>query len=306
MGNGVRRITNHRQLEAFQAVMEAGSVTAAAERMLITQPAVSRLIRDLEQGLGFELFERRKGRLTATVEARFLHEEVQRSFMGLDKIIQIAGDIRTLNAGSLRIAAMPALAYALLPRVIGKFSAAHPNVGISLQIRSSAKVLEWIASQQFDVGFAATQQTHLAVEQEPLLDARFVTVLPARHRLRDKPLITPRDLENENFISLGPELDVRRKIDEIFAEAGVARHLTIDSQLSFAVCTMVASGIGVSLVEPVTASEFLDRGIVMRPFEPELRYQYDLLFPLYRARSKAARRFIEMVRSELAAMPMAF
>ena len=147
-GVRVRRRINHRQLEAFRTVMEAGSVTAAAERLLVTQPAVSRLIQDLESAIGVSLFERLRGRLSPTVEAQVLYEEVQRSFIGLDKILRTAEDIRTFGAGTLRIAAMPAMALGFLPEVIGRFSDQHRNVNVSLQIRSSTKVMEWIASQQ--------------------------------------------------------------------------------------------------------------------------------------------------------------
>ncbi len=304
MGQRLRRPINHRQLEAFRAVMDAGTVTAAAERLYVTQPAVSRLIQDLEHALGFALFERRKGRLTPTVEAEILNEEVERSFTGLDKIMQAAEDIGSLRVGHLRIAAMPAMALGFLPRVIRAFSQAHPGVNISLQIRSSTKVMEWLASQQFDLGFAAVQQQHPAVVQELLLEAPFVAVVPGGHRLAKKRRLAPADFEGEAFISLGPELNVRGQIDALFARAGVSRRLAIDTQLSAAVCTLVAEGGGVSLVEPVTAAEHLDRGIVARPFEAAPRFQYSLLYPLHRSRSRLTEGFVAEVRRALARNPL--
>ena len=297
-----RRPINHRQLEAFQAVIEVGTVTAAAERLYITQPAASRLIQDLEQALGLTLFERRRGRLEPTVEAQVLYEEVERSFTGLNKIFQTAEDIRTLKTGTLRIAAMPAMALGFLPRVIKTFSALHANVKISLQIRSSVKVMEWVASQQFDFGLAAVQHEHPAVKQELLLEAPFVAVLPLDHRLAAKRSIRPEDFENESFVSLGTELDVRSRVDSIFAEARVNRQLMIDTQLSAAVCRIVAQGSGVSLVEPITAYDFLERGeVITRPFRPELMFRYSVLFPVHRTRSKIAREFLELVKLDLRA-----
>lgn len=300
----MKRRINHRQLEAFQAVMDSGTVTAAAERLYITQPAVTRLIRDLEHAVGFALFERRKGRLSPTVEAQFLFDEVERSFAGLDKILQSAEDIRTLNAGSLRIAALPALALGFLPRVICKFSDRHPNVNISLQIRSSMKVMEWIASQQFNIGFAAVQHEHPAVEQALLLEAPYVAVMPEGHRLAAKRLIGPADFQDETFISLGPELNARGTVDAIFAEAKVSRRLVLDTQLASAACMLVAEGGGVALVEPFTAADFLGRGIVARPFRPTLTFKYSLLFPLYRSRSRLVETFIEQARTEIADNPL--
>jgi len=299
----VARSINHRQLEAFQAVIEAGTVTVAAERLFITQPAVSRLIQDLEYALGLTLFERRRGRLMPTVEAQVLYEEVERSFAGLDKIQQVADDIRTLEVGTLRIAAMPALALGFLPRIIKQFSELHAGVSISLQIRSSIKVLEWVASQQFDLGFAAVQHEHPAVEQELLMEAPLVLVMPPGHTLQAKRTIGPGDLQDESFISLGPELNTRAKIDEIFAQAKVSRRLAVETQLSAAVCRIVAEGGGVSLVEPITARDFLERGdVIARPFRPELLFRYSVLFPVHRSRSKLCTEFLELVKTELSSL----
>ncbi len=293
-----RRI-NHRQLEAFQAVVETGTVTAAAERLYVTQPAVTRLIRDLEHFIGFDLFERRAGRLLPTVEAQILHEEVQRSFLGLDRIIQTAQDIHTLNAGSLKIAAMPAVALGFLPRVIGKFNQQHPNVGVSLQIRSSAKVAEWIATQQLDLGIAAVDNILPGIEEELLVEAPFVAAVPDGHRLAGKSRLSPDDFSGESFISQGDEMNARARIDAVFSDAKVKRRMSIDTQLSLAICNMVAAGIGVSLVDPITAWEFSGRGVAARPFSPGIGFRYSLLFPANRPKSILIKPFLAVLKAEL-------
>lgn len=295
---------NFRQLEAFRAVIECGTVTAASERLFITQPAVTRLIRDLETSIGVNLFERRTGRLVATPEAQILYEEVERSFVGLNHIMQTAADLRRLRIGRLRIAAMPALALGFLPRVIARFHRRHPSTNISLQIRSSVKVAEWLESQQMDLGFATLGQAHPAIEREIFLDAECVAILPEGHRLARKTRLVPRDFAGENFISLGPDLDERRRIDKVFADAGVERRLLIHSQLSLAICNMVAQGLGVALVEPVTAAECLGGGIVARPFSPPIAFRFTLLFPAYRARSKLAQAFADVAQDELRNNPL--
>src|SRR5437868_6942450 len=97
-----------RQLEAFRAVMLCQTVTRAAEMLHISQPAATRLIADLEESVGFALFERVRGRLYPTAEAQVLYEEVQRSLVGVERIALAAQDIRELQRGSLQIAAAPA------------------------------------------------------------------------------------------------------------------------------------------------------------------------------------------------------
>src|SRR5262245_10941276 len=97
---------NPRQIEAFRALMLTGSATSAARMIYVTQPAVSRLVRDPQQTLGLKLFERRGTRLMPTSEALSLYAEVERSFVGLDRIQQAADELRTRRAGVLRIAAL--------------------------------------------------------------------------------------------------------------------------------------------------------------------------------------------------------
>ncbi len=300
---GMWKHLNHRQLEAFRAVFESGTVTAAAERMFITQPAVTRLLQDLESTVGFALFDRTKGRLAPTVEGELLFEEVERSFSGLEKIAQAAEDIRTLNRGMLRIAAMPAIALRFLPRVIQKLTEAYPRVTVSLQIRSSTKVMEWIASQQFDVGIAAVQQPHPAVVQETLCVTHLVAGLPPGHRYARRRVLRPKDFEGEAFVSLGPELNMRGRIDEAFARAGVIRQQVLEAQLSAAICELVIVGAGLALVDPITAHEMHDRGLVAKRFEPKIDYPLSLLFPSYRSRAATLEAFLEILRRELAENP---
>ena len=89
-----------RQVEAFRALMQRHTVTRAAQALHISQPAVSRLLSDFESGVGFKLFERQQGRLLPTSEARVLYDEVERAFVGLDRIALAAQQIRAMRRGS--------------------------------------------------------------------------------------------------------------------------------------------------------------------------------------------------------------
>ena len=106
---------SQRSLEAFRCVMRAGTVSAAADEMAISQPAVSRLIRDLEERLQLPLFSRRGGRVVATREAHELWTEVERSFVGLGQIERAATQIRQGYRATLTIAAAPAIASSVMP-----------------------------------------------------------------------------------------------------------------------------------------------------------------------------------------------
>jgi len=167
---------NPRQLEAFRAVMLTGGMTPAAELIGVTQPAVSRLIRDLQRSLRLTLFKKRGARLLPTGEAHSLYREVERSFVGLDRIAQSALELRERRAGTLRIAALPALASGFLPRFAGAFLAARPKLDLALFGLTSSSVLDWVISGQCDVGIAEIPIEHPTVVIERLPVVRAVAV----------------------------------------------------------------------------------------------------------------------------------
>src|SRR5664279_4983126 len=121
---------NMRQIEAFRGVMISGSVVGAAKLMSVTQPGVSRSIGLLELRIGYKLFERRGRRLVPTPEAEALYREIEPLYGSLDRIAQIAQDIRFQRAGALRIGTLPALAQSLVPRSVARFLSTRPRVTV--------------------------------------------------------------------------------------------------------------------------------------------------------------------------------
>ena len=291
---------NPRQVEAFRAVVMTGGVGAAAQLINVTQPAVSRMIRDLQRHLGLALFERRGTGLVPTSEALSLYAEVERTFVGLERIEQMATELRTRRAGFLRIAALPALANGFLPRFVGQFLKERPKLDIVLSGLVSHAVLTSVAQGQSDVGFAEAQMEHTAMAREAMPAAPLLAVMPHGHRLTRKKRVRPKDFDGENFISLGPSALSRFRTDRVFAEHNVTRILRIETPLSEIACALAGSGAGVALCEPFTATEYATRGIVARPFEPRVDFEFAALYPAHRSVSPVAREFIDGFRMHVA------
>jgi len=258
-----------RQIEAFRAVMLRRTVTSAAESLHVSQPAVSRLLADLESRVGFVLFERQQGRLVPTAEARVLFEEVERAFVGMDRITLAAQQIRAMRRGSLRVAGSPAVALDLLPAVIARFAERHAGIDVSLLAHSATTVVEKVASGQCDVGLIAEPIPHPAVKSERLSNAVMRCIVPRKHRLARRASLRAADLRGERFISFPQSFDARSAIDRVFVEAGVSRDLVIEAQLSQAIVALVGNGAGVALIDPVTAAYARER-VAVRRFTPEV------------------------------------
>src|SRR3954466_4761585 len=123
-----------RHIEVFNAVMLTGSVSGAARLINVTQPAVSRILQHAELQLGFALFQRDKGRLTATAEALKLYPLIERLFEQLDEVQRLAATLKAgHDDGELRILSVLALSHELLPRAISLFRRKHPAVRIAVQ-----------------------------------------------------------------------------------------------------------------------------------------------------------------------------
>ncbi|CAB3768146.1 hypothetical protein GQ57_07690 [Burkholderia sp. MSh2] len=287
-----------RQLEAFRAVILRQSITRAAEMLHITQPAVTRLILDLESEIGFSLFTREKGRLFPTADALLLYQEVERSFVGVERIAQAAQQIRSLTRGSLNIAAAPALALNLLPEWITDFTREHEGVAVSLLIYGTRLVGELVASEQCDIGLVTYTTWQPGVRLEALFKADMKCIVPKGHRLASKGVITPEDLAGEKFISFPRELDTRRIIDEIFAAQRIERVMSAECQLSAAIATFVARGAGVSIIDPVSTDYMTDE-VSVHDFVPAIPFEYGIVTSDRQPPSRLASAFLAFVRERV-------
>ena len=291
---------NLRQLEAFRAVILGQTVTRAAEMLHISQPAATRLIGALEENIGFALFERIKGRLRPTPEALVLYEEVERSLLGVERIARTAREISDLKRGALQIACPPALGLSFLPRAIAEFLDVHEHAQITLIVQSSREVVDAIVGERCDVGFIAQPNAYPSPRGEKIIQSSLLCALPLNHRLRDQTVIGPRDLEGERFISYPHAVASRQHIDAIFAAYGVERRMNLETQLSIPMCQFVELGVGVALVDPISAHEYKGTNIIFRPFEPTIEMDFSMLLPQQKKTSKFQEMFLQHIRTFVA------
>ncbi|EFH12384.1 LysR substrate binding domain protein, partial [Pseudoroseomonas cervicalis ATCC 49957] len=269
---------NHRQLEVFQAVMLGGSASRAAELLGVTQPAVSRMIADLEAAIGFALFDRVRGRLVATPEGQMFFADVRSSFLGLDRLRASAARIRDFGAGTLRVASLAAYGNTVLPRAIRLFRERHPDIAITFQIALSAQVRELVVNGGFSLGLAADEVDLSGVEHRVFSTGRACCVMPQGHPLSARAVIRPADLDGVPFIALSAEDRARGRFDAVLGAAGVAPKIVVETPFAATVCALALEGVGVGLAQAVAAEGYLARGLVLRPFEPEVYFKTYLLF----------------------------
>lgn len=289
-----------RHIEVFRAVMTTGSVTEAAALLRTSQPTVSRELARCEQLLGMSLFERSRGRLRPSAQGLQLFEEVQRSYLGLERIVSSAAAIRQFERGQLSIACLPVFAQALLPAVARAFLERTPGVSLSIAPQESPLLEEWLAAQRHDLGLSESGHAPAGTELESLLLADEVCVLPEGHALLERPVLSPEDFAGEAFISLAVTDSYRQQLDQVFAERGIERRMLVETHSAASVCAMVRQGIGVAVVNPLTALEYAGHGLATRRFSVSIPFAVNLVRPLHRPASPLLARFVDCLKTELA------
>lgn len=288
---------NPRQLEAFRNVMVSGSMTIAAELLKISQPAVSRLIKDLEQGLGIRLFRREGNRLIPGAEAQRLFREVDRFYQGIEQVERVAQDLKSARIGTLRVASMHTLGLSLLTEGVRRFSLNRPGVAISVDVRNSLGILELTAAHQIDIGFVQMMGTEYpGVDVFPLPTVPAVCVLPRGHALARKKAIQITDLEGLSLISLSRNSPMRMRLEMALEEANVTCLRTVDTTLAHLACSMVAGGLGITVVDPFTASRQRGQAVVCRPLLPYVLCEFSIVLPAHQPRSRVLNEFIQVMK----------
>lgn len=285
-------------LSAFRAVMLTGTVSAAAELLGRSQPAVSRLLDKLEAELGVTLFERRRGLVTPTSVARLLLDEIERAFVSLDSLKTFAARVAEGESSRIDAALMPALAHSFMPRLLAKFQKEWPRTRIVFHATVSARVEEWAASQQIDIGLAETPFRRSGFRIEPFSDAPYIAAVPRDHPLADRSRIEPADLADVPFISWTALTSAGQLVPQAFRAAGVRYAPAYETTISAAVWEMVKSGIGIGLIDPYTAVSQSDEHVRLIPFSPTIPFNVALLRPDTRSANRAVEALLDLLATE--------
>ena len=287
-----------RLLEAFRAVVDHRSVTAAASALGVTQPAVSTQIARLEEVIGFALFERSGGRLKPTPEGLLFYAEATRVLGEVDRLETTTAQIREGQAGRLTIASHPWAAISLLPKLVSEFLAQRPGVSVRLISRHSDVVSQLLPSESFDIGIA-----ELPIDETSVKLTRFqmrcVVVLPPRHPLASRKLLTPGLLAGLPMVAPARSLQLAPKLIGAFASAGAPLNTVVEAEFLASLCGLVAAGTGWALVDPLSADGFGSLGMVARPFEPAILYEIGVFHRSDREPSMLAASFMEMLEGKL-------
>ncbi|WP_241609504.1 LysR family transcriptional regulator [Rosenbergiella australiborealis] len=280
-----------RQIEIFHAVMTQGTLTSAATLLRTSQPTLSRELARLEQQLAVPLFRRSQGRLHPTQQGFRLFEEVQRSWYGRQRIQETAAGLAQLEHAEIAITCLPVFSQSLLPNACAAYLRDYPAANMTITPQESPLLEEWLTAQRFDLGITETQSIPEGCDVENLLTVDEVCILPKHHPLTARSLLTPEDFRDLPFISLSRTDSYRQLLDQLFLTQGIPRRLALETHSAASVCAMVGLGCGVSIINPLTAIDYLPHNVVMRRLNYSVPFTVNLVTPRHRPDSAARSTF---------------
>jgi DNA-binding transcriptional LysR family regulator len=285
-----------KQLHAFCQTVRSGTVSAAAERMYLSQPSVSLLIKALEQGLGTPLFVRRGSRLQLTAEGRILHELAEPLIRDLDTLADVFVErCKNIASGKLDIAASESTILYVLPSVIKGYAERFPRIRFKLHTVTGIEGLALLRKREVDVVVGALTEVPADVEYSALLEYQPVLIVPRGHPLGDRPAPSLADVSAYPLILPPRHLVTWRSVEESFRELALGYSVAVEASSWEVIKQYVEAGLGISIVASIClqGNENLTVRALGHEF-PKQRYGVALL--KNRKPSPATQKFIALLR----------
>jgi len=284
------------QLRVFSEVMKSGSISKTATSLNRTQPAISLALKNLEEALGFKLFERQGRQLIAVPEAFYLLKETNGILERVSTVQRTMNSLQNTQTGSLKVASMPGPAAYLFPHFISRAIGEDSEIDISLFANSSRQIHELASTQSIDFGFAdlsddATESQQYSYE---IITANSFCALSRKHPLASQEEISILELDNLPMGGLQSNHVITQKIVTLFEQQKCNFNQIIQSQTNLSLIPFINAGKCVVIVDPLTAvtenKTNTSSNVIFRPLKEALRYEYAVLSPSYRPLSQLAAR----------------
>jgi len=249
-----------RQLEMFRAVAEEGTFTKAAKRIHVTQSAISRQIKLLEDELGSTVLHRGQKRVALTASGDLLLKTVHRVQREIQETVSQISETRTLHRGSLSLAGGMTVCMYILPPVLRKFRTLYPKVELTVTSAATTTLLDSLRRHELDLALLTLPIVADDLQVTPALREEMVVVTAPGHPLSKKRPVAPEDLGNHPLILYESGSNTRRVLDEFFIEEKVAARVAMETENVEIIKAMVSHGLGISIIPFAAAAKDVKAG----------------------------------------------
>jgi DNA-binding transcriptional LysR family regulator len=299
-----------REMEMIRAILTHGTMAKAAQMINVSQPAISRMVKQAEDRTGLQLFERRGSKLIPTPDLTTLSREFEKVFASVDRVQALTLALGAGLGRPVHISSMSVLAETMLTPALVDVRRRHPQTPVAVRLNHRPGVEQEVIREESDLGLVHGIAQHDALTAISLCSAHVVCLMHCDHPLATRSELGPGDLAEEPLISMGRLSPLSQHVIDAFDAAGVARRISIQIADSGLAAHFCASGLGLALLDPFFLSSDLPEHLVMRPFTPTIQIECfaihsnrrvlpdleaDLLESLRAAGAKWERRFRELL-----------
>lgn len=269
-----------RQLEMLRAIAETGSFTGAGEKLHVSQSAISRQIKLLEDELNEPLFSRSGRRVRITPAGEALLQLSHRVFADVNETRRLIGERQRVLSGTLRLAAGMTVCLYVYPLVIKDFRRHHPKVEIKLVTGPTPRLVRRLKTGAIDLALLTLPLDEPDLETIPVLREELLLVMPRDHPLASKKRVSPQDLVRQPFVVYESGSNTRRVLDRFFTSARIEPRIVLETENVEILKALVRIGLGLSLVpylaiaREVRAGQLACARIAGVPLERETGWVY--------------------------------
>lgn len=256
-----------RHIEVFHAVYTSGSVTQAAKLLCVSQPSVSKVLAHAESQLGFKLFQRGAGRILPTEEAERLFQHVAPLFDQIGVVRRAADNLKNLEDRKIRLASTPAMGISLLPELAASFMRTHPNVFFELETLHYTEITIALLEGRIDVALVFDPPDQLGIKASPIASGEFVFIKPKKLNTAPAPIALS-SIKELPFIRLNNRGPLGQLLDAYLADSEHSMNVVAITETYHIAHAMVARGVGVSIVDAITARALHSPNVDVLPLAP--------------------------------------
>jgi DNA-binding transcriptional LysR family regulator len=291
-----------RQIEVLRAIMVTGTVGGAARLLNVSSPGISRVMKHAETVVGVKLFNRNGGRYTPTREADAIFSQVNGVYDKIEDLQFVISRLRRGTNAELRIASVPSIAAAMVPRAIADVRRTFPNLLIEVDILKLEDAIDYILLGKGELVAMSYKLDHPMLSFEPLARGHLKCIVPDGHALSRRAGVTAREIAEYPLIGVDPNDPYGRIMANLFTSQGLGYEVTIRARFGSTVCALVGQGLGIAVVDAFTLAAGQWPGIKTIDIVESTSFQTYVALRKDAAPSSYGERFVVALRRQMDAV----
>jgi len=286
-------------LLVFHEVAKYKGFSKAAEELFISQPAVTKHIKELERKVGMRLIQRRRGAFALTEAGKIFYKYTRKISSHLMEIENVLGGLQKEHHGLLKIGTTESYSKCLMPKLLSGFHASHPSIKIALDVGNSDEIEKSLLVYKNDLGLIGVTKTSSKLRTIPFLREPLVLIVSPNHSLARKPVVSFRELEKYPFIIRAKGSRTRKIIMQAFKDLDIRPSLLMEAGSSEFIKQWVSEGKGVSVIVKRIVEDEEKRGLIKTvPLSEKLYLDVVLLYLKEERSNPAIQTFVQFIENK--------